>query len=315
LGGCLYEPKWDGWRGLLLRNDDGRLHLRSRAGRRLDPYVPDVLRAAGAVLPQATALDGEIVAWRAGRTDFGALQQRLAAGRRLSAVAAFAPAYFVAFDALILTDRDLRDQPLVQRRAELEALLADGADRLLLCPQTRDEGEARAWAVEMAPLGVEGIVVKPANSRYRAGRGSGWKKWRSRHTTEAVVGGLTGTRDRPETLLLGRFSADGRLRVVGRTSRLTDAQAAEIAPLLHPPGAGRQRARHPWPQPLPAGWLGHFGEQDALAYRPTEPDVVVEVSADSAYEQGRWRHPPRYVRHRADLSPWDTPPHRWSNAD
>lgn len=312
-GGCLYEPKWDGWRALALCTDDQQPQIRSRNGRRLDPYLPD-LRSSIAALPSATALDAEAVAWdRSGRTDFAALQSRLVAGRGPPIRTARHPAYLIVFDALIVAGEDLRDLPLAGRRAALEQL-ADGPDRLLLCPQTDDLGEATAMLAELEPLGVEGLVIKPAAGRYRGGRRrAGWRKWRARHTTEAVVGGITGTRGRPETLILGRYDADGRLRVVGRTTRLTDVQAAEIAPLLHPPpGEARQRATHPWPQPLPIGWLGRIGQPDALPYRPVEPDLVAEVSTDSAYEAGRWRHQTRYHRYRLDLSPWETPPFRWN---
>lgn len=315
-GGCRYEPKWDGWRSMILCGDEQQPQIRSRTGRRLDPYLPDV-RGSVAALPPETALDAEAVAWdNSGRTDFAALQRRLVAGRGLPIRTARHPAFLLVFDALIVGGVDLRGRPLIERRAALEQLLADRADRLLLCPQTDDLTEATAMADEMGPLGVEGLVIKPASGRYRGGRHrGGWRKWRARHSTEAVVGGITGRRARPATLILGRYDSDGRLRVVGRTGRLTDAQAAELAPLLHHPGTVRQRPTHPWPLPLPAGWLGHIGQPEALPYRQVEPEVVVEVSADSAYEAGRWRHQTRYLRYRLDLSPWDTPPHRWDTAD
>jgi hypothetical protein len=47
-----------------------------------------------------------------------------------------------------------------------------------------------------------------------------------------------------------------------------------------------------------------------VPYRPVEPELVVEVSADSSCERGRFRHRVRLVRHRADMSPWHTPPFR-----
>lgn len=311
VGGCVYEAKFDGFRLCALRTDEGKVQLRSRTARRLDSYFPD-LRRWIAMLPPATALDGEVVAWSgAGRTDFGALQSRLVAGRSLPQVSARAPAYLIAFDALIVDGRDLRDRPLTERRDALEALLANAPDRLLVCPQTADRDEALAMVAEMANLGVEGLVVKPAAGRYRGGRHrGGWLKYRIRHTTECVVGGITGSRSQPETLILGQFDTDHRLRVVGRTTRINIAQATQIAPLLHPPGRGHQHAAHPWPQPLPAGWLGHIGQPEALPYRPVEPELVVEVSVDRSVEHGRFRHPVRLVRLRADLSPWDTPPFR-----
>ena len=260
-------------------------------------------------------LDAELVAWSPqGRTDFGALQRRITAGRRLPALASRSPAYLVAFDLLGTEDRDLRGLPLRERRVLLEQALADdGTGRVVVCPQTTDRDEAIAWMTTMAPLGVEGIVVKAADGPYRPGRAPAWRKWRARQTSEAIVGGVTGRIGRPGTVLLGRYDAAGQLRVVGRTVPVSDTQAAELAPLLTRPGAGHQSSTHPWPQPLPAGWLGRWGEQgrQPLAYTQVEPTVVVEVSTDDRYESGRWRHPCRLVRPRLDLSPYDVPAHRW----
>src|SRR5437762_2796922 len=54
-----YEPKWDGFRGVL-ENDGGELALWSRNERPLLRYFPE-LRKLGDLLPPHSALDGEIV--------------------------------------------------------------------------------------------------------------------------------------------------------------------------------------------------------------------------------------------------------------
>ncbi len=72
-----YEPKLDGFRGLLWRSSASHLQLLSRNARDLAPWFPELVRAAGA-LPVNTLIDGEIVICDdAGWVDFGALQQRL----------------------------------------------------------------------------------------------------------------------------------------------------------------------------------------------------------------------------------------------
>ena len=60
-----YEPKWDGFRGVL-ENDGGELALWSRNGRPLLRYFPE-LRPIGELLPPHSALDGEIVIARDGK--------------------------------------------------------------------------------------------------------------------------------------------------------------------------------------------------------------------------------------------------------
>ncbi|WMD06375.1 hypothetical protein [Streptomyces sp. FXY-T5] len=93
--GCAAEPQWDGFRALV-SVDAGQVVLRSRRGTEMRPSFPEVV--AGAVrLPDATALDGELVVWdAAGRLAFERLQNRL---QRRGAGAARAaeewPAHFV----------------------------------------------------------------------------------------------------------------------------------------------------------------------------------------------------------------------------
>ena len=74
-GDWQYEPKWDGFRGVL-ENDGGELALWSRNERPLLRYFPE-LRPLGDLLPPHSALDGEIVIERGGRLDFDAMQMRL----------------------------------------------------------------------------------------------------------------------------------------------------------------------------------------------------------------------------------------------
>jgi ATP-dependent DNA ligase len=71
-GAWRYEPKWDGFRGVLERNGD-EVALWSRNGRPLLRYFPE-LRAVGELLPPDSALDGEIVITREGKLDFDAMQ-------------------------------------------------------------------------------------------------------------------------------------------------------------------------------------------------------------------------------------------------
>src|SRR5262245_9489555 len=74
-GDWQYEPKWDGFRGVL-ENDGGELALWSRKERPLLRYFPE-LRPLGDLLPPHSALDGEIVIARDGVLDFDSMQMRL----------------------------------------------------------------------------------------------------------------------------------------------------------------------------------------------------------------------------------------------
>jgi ATP-dependent DNA ligase len=297
-GGCAYEVKWDGWRAAAFIGA-GTVLLQSRGHKALAQYFPDLIHHL-ADIPAGTVLDGELISFdsQAGRTSFSALQRRVTAGRGLAREAKARPATFVAFDLLYDADGgDLRDLPLVQRRARLETRLAGAPTAVQVCPQTTDYDEAVLWLDAHARLGGEGLVIKDLAGRYRR---TGWWKYKLKVTVEAIIGGLVGTMRAPTALLLGRRDERGRLRYVGRTSPLTAPQRQEITAAATPVGP---EGRHPWPRPLPAGWSGQFEHGEPIDYQPVEPHLVAEVIADQAYEAGRWRHSVRHLRLRTDLSP------------
>lgn len=305
-GSVAAEPKWDGWRALAGRLDDGTAVIRSRRGTDLVPAFPDVAAALVEQLPAASLLDGELLVWTGGRLAFERLGVRL--HRRPAVVARLAatePASLMAFDALYLDSTSLLRRTYAERRGALEELFAAGRARppLNLCPSTVDEAVARSWLEQWAPDHVEGLVLKPVRGTYRPGRHTGrggWRKWRVRDSKEAVVGAVTGAPERPGTALLGRWDTEGRLRYLGRTVPLSADQARALAAVLTPAQSG-----HPWQgRRFSVSW----GSHDLLDVDLVEPEVVAEVSVDaSRVAGGGWRHSVRWVRLRPDLSPGDLP--------
>ncbi|MGW9372950.1 hypothetical protein ACWGVR_23320 [Streptomyces xanthophaeus] len=79
--------------------------------------------------------------------------------------------------------------------------------------------------------GVEGLVIKPLNSKYIPNY-RGWTKIRRRDTSEAIVGAITGTLTCPQLLVQGRHDDTGRLRTVVRTVALRPEQARQVAERL-----------------------------------------------------------------------------------
>src|SRR5215831_15301777 len=118
-GGWRYEPKWDGFRGVL-ENDGGTLGLWSRNGRPLLRYFPE-LRPLGEKMPRHSALDGEIVIEQNGRLEFDMMQLRLhPAESRIKKLSGEIPARFIAFDVLLWDGEPLHKRPLAERREFLE---------------------------------------------------------------------------------------------------------------------------------------------------------------------------------------------------
>ena len=230
--------------------------------------------------------------------DFAALQQRLrySSPARTGRLAAEVSAFLVAFDVLHDDGRDLRTALYDERRRVLEDVMQAAPRGVGLMPMTTDPRAASAWLRDQPP-GIEGVVAKRRDQCYRPGARS-WQKLRARDSAEAVIGGVFGTIERPEALVLGRYRG-GRLRVVGRTSPLPLAARAELRRLLRPPWT-----EHPWPPRLPSSRFGQTAGAE-IEYTQVAPELVVEVETDTAYEQGRWRHATKYLRLRPDLAPND----------
>jgi hypothetical protein len=140
-------------------------------------------------------------------------------------------------------------------------------------------------------------VVKAAAGRYRFGARR-WLKRRIRDTTDVLIGCITGPLIRPQTLLIATATGTGHVAYRGRTLPLTDQQSAEIAQMIIDTDA--VAASSPWPNPLPGRWT-NLTSREPLSYQPILPRIVVEIDADTANEHGRYRHPVRYLRSRAEL--------------
>ena len=162
--GWQYEPKWDGFRGVL-ENDGGELALWSRKERPLLRYFPE-LRPLGELLPPHSALDGEIVIARDGVLDFELMQMRLhPAESRVNKLAAEIPAEFIAFDVLLWKGKPVHELPLAKRRKELEKV----AKGFQLSPATTDLDQARGWLDTFEAAGLDGVIAKRLDLPYRPG--------------------------------------------------------------------------------------------------------------------------------------------------
>lgn len=288
--------KFDGWRLVAARTAAGAVELWSRHGTDLTSRFPEIA-AAAEQLPAGTVIDGEVCVYREGRLDWDQLQHRMGSAARVAEQVRIAPASYVVFDVLALSGTDVRSRPWSERRNLLEGLIGSQLP-LQVCPFTRDRDEAGSWLPEYSAIGIEGVVAKRTTTPYRPGERA-WVKVKHRETTEVVIGAVTGSAERPESVVAGRFTRAGQLVIAGRTTALNQRQAAELAASLTPVGADQ----HPWPPQISGQFRGTPVHLVHVA-----PVLVAEVSADAARQQsGRWRHPLRFVRVRVDLVPADLP--------
>jgi ATP-dependent DNA ligase len=287
--GWQYEPKWDGFRGVL-ENDGGELALWSRNGRPLLRYFPE-LRALGELLPPHSALDGEIVIAHEGRLEFDLMQMRLhPAESRVRKLAAEHPAELVVFDVLLWDGEPVHELPLEERRARVEVL--PGGFRA--SPASRDLEQAREWLARLESAGLDGVVAKRLGLPYLPGSRDGVVKVKEHKTADCVVVGVRWKEkgSRLATLLLGLHRDDGGIDYVGSAAvgaRGHDAILETVQPLLE--GAPERGFSEP------NRWGG--GE---LAESALRPELVAEVRYDKV--QGhRFRHGTRFLRFRPDKDP------------
>lgn len=267
----LHEIKLDGYR-LLAHKRGEAVRLVTRKGLDWTARFPSVRAAVERLAVSDAVLDGEVVVFdRRGRSDFGALQAALSAGR-----GAFV---FVAFDLLRLGGRDVRPSPLGERKAALKRLLEASGDGIGDAIRYADHviGGGPAMLREACAMGLEGIVSKRIDAPYRGGRGRRWLKIKCAHRQELVVLGFTeprGGRSDLGALLLG-VHRDGALRYAGKCGAGLDAgQRADLRARLEP--LRRETA------PVP-------GAPEEAGRRWVEPALVAEVVFNGWTRAGRVR--------------------------
>jgi ATP-dependent DNA ligase len=283
-----YEPKWDGFRGVL-ENLDGEPRLWSRNGRPLLRYFPE-LRPLADLMPSRSALDGEIVIAHEGALDFDAMQMRLhPAESRIRRLAAERPADYVAFDVLLWDGEPVWQLPLEERRRRVEALHG-----FRLSPATRDVAEARSWLERFEALGLDGVVAKRRSLAYQPGSRAGVVKVKEHRTADCVVVGIRWkhARDQIATLLLGLYREDGEIDYVGSCA-VAAARRGEVAERILPLVDDAPDRRFSEPN----RW--GTGELEEAAVRPEQ---VVEVRYDKV-QGSRFRHGTKLVRWRDDKGP------------
>ena len=313
--GLYYEPKWDGFRAIVVRDGDA-IEIHSRNGKPMSRYFPDLIAAFGSHLPARCVVDGEIVvidpATR--RLDFFALQQRVhPAASRVDRLAGETPARFIAFDLLSLGEEDLMPRPFQERRALLEGALRAAAPPVHVTPITRDEGRAREWFEHFEGAGLDGIIAKDGTHAYQPGVRAMYKVKHQR-TVDCVVCGYRLHKTEPDaigSLLLGLYNdgegapswakSFGGLLPIGATASFAMARRRELLTELRP--LEIPAADHPWSGAM-------RGEREGNRWNPAReqqfvalaPERVIEVRYDHM-DGGFFRHPATFLRWRMDRDP------------
>lgn len=173
------EWKWDGIRVQMVIGPDDKI-MYSRTGDDISHTFPDIIES----LSGSAVLDGELLVGKDfNPASFNDLQQRLNRKTVNKKMLVDYPAFIRLYDILFDEGVDVRELPLLQRRARLEAWLARYPNaRLDLSPvipfTSWDQlGHLRTEGADKE--GHEGIMIKRKDSLYQAGRPKGpWFKWK-----------------------------------------------------------------------------------------------------------------------------------------
>ncbi|MBN9173907.1 MAG: ATP-dependent DNA ligase [Microbacterium sp.] len=283
-GGLSYEPKWDGFRGLVSWDGES-VEIGSRGAKPLTRYFPELVEAFARLLPEPCLLDGEVVVPK---------------GEPVNRLAEETPAMFIAFDLLARGARDLQAEPFEVRRAELVDLLGGLRHPIHVTRTTDDADLARRWLSEFEGAGLDGVVAKPLAQPYAPNKRTMFKI--KHHRTADVV--ALGYRIHKSgagvgSLLVGLYGDDGRLFNVGAVSAFSDKRRLELvdelAPLVERDEEGDALTG--------AGEKSRFSAADRdSSFVRLRPERVLEVRYDQL-EGHRFRHTVQFERWRPDRDP------------
>ena len=161
-----FKIKHDGFRFLAVRQGKS-VRIYSRGGHDWSKQLPTITEALLDLPVRSVVLDGQgVIFGPDGKSDFDRMR---ACFSREGAPEAF----LYAFDVLELDGRDLRAEPWARRRDALVHLLSDADVGIRLCVHIEDVDGAVVFR-QACVMGLEGIVAKHRDSRYRSGRCREW---------------------------------------------------------------------------------------------------------------------------------------------
>ncbi len=267
------EVKWDGIR--VLAYLEGSPRLFGRKGVEVTGRYPEVCRLE--VPGHRVVLDGEVVAFdHEGKPSFELVQRRMHVGDPAAhGLLGTVPVTYMPFDLLALDGAPLLDRPYYERRALLESLGITVAPTFPCHPDV---------VAATRQQGLEGVVAKHVDSRYRPGtRSPWWVKVKNVTEREVVIGGWRPGRGRRSggigSLLMGAFGPEGLVFLGHVGTGFSDAALDELLALLAP----LEIPRSAYAKVLP--------REIARDARWVRPEIVGEVTYANQTTEGRLRAP------------------------
>ena len=152
----------------MARRDATGVRLLTRNGHDWSDRYPAIVEAVNRLKARSCLIDGEAVACD---------ENGLAVFERLRLKPSGEHVFLYTFDLLELDGQDLRREPIETRKATLASLLRAWLPGLRLNEHPAQPGDLVFR--HACKMGLEGIVSKRLDSRYRSGRSKDWLKFKN----------------------------------------------------------------------------------------------------------------------------------------
>jgi bifunctional non-homologous end joining protein LigD len=259
----LHEIKFDGYR-VQVHIVNEAVKVFTRRGHDWTKRFRKIADDAWHIAARSAIIDGEVVVPAAdGSTDFAVLQNELK-GQSTKIV-------LVAFDLLYLDGYDLRNLPLVKRKAELKKVI-----------QHTDVQFSDSFEVEGAEVfahackvGLEGVVSKVRDSNYVSGRSNNWVKKACAQRETLTIAGFALDGNDWDGIYVGRRKG-GDLVYAGKVDHGFDKKSVadlrvRLTPLIRKTQPYSKRIAHK------GVWV--------------EPQLMAEIEYRAKSAEGKVRHP------------------------
>lgn len=314
MGKVAIEPKLDGVRVLIhfKKGKNGFIRAFTRNLNDVSGMFPELEKIGKYINAKEVILDTEGIGMDVKRAQMVDFQTTMRRRRKhgISELAIQVPLKFYVFDILTHDGKNHMDRSYVDRRKILEKVVKLGGVLTLVDFElTSDPTRIAAAHKVKLKEGLEGVIVKRADSQYIPGR-TGWR-WVKMKEVEKASGKLADTID---CIVMGYYSGKGRRTSFGIGGFLVGVSAGDEIKTITKVGTGltdeqfkelKKRLSKLEVKKAPPQYEVHKNlEPDVWV----SPGLVVEIAADNitkspTHTGGLALRFPRLVRFRDDKSP------------
>lgn len=193
----IHEIKFDGIRLQVHIEKNEKMKLYNLQGEDMSSDFPTLVEAIGELPLENAILEGEaVILDRQGKSQYSQLKKALRFREDMQVKIFF-------FDLLFLNGQDLREQPLIERKEKLVALIPEIHPRLRYSNHVFKNPEA--FFDINCKQQLEGIISKIASAPYTSGKSRSWCKTKCSKTQEFIIAGFN---EVTQEILLGFYERD-----------------------------------------------------------------------------------------------------------